>query len=83
MNKPLVILGIILSVIGGIGIIYILELAIALIFGITLIIVGIGIDIGKFSKKSLEGVEVTEFCPRCGSAIEKGTKFCPYCREKL
>ncbi|NVM53701.1 MAG: zinc-ribbon domain-containing protein [Candidatus Helarchaeota archaeon] len=83
MNKPLTIFGIISIFLGVIGGFYIIEFWVAAIVGIALIIIGVGVDIGKFSKSSIGEDSVTEFCPKCGSAIKKGSKFCPYCREKL
>jgi hypothetical protein len=81
MNKVLLIIGIILTVIGGIGIFYIVEFAIAIIFGITFIIVSL--SVGSASKKSVPKDESIEFCPNCGSAIKKDSRICAYCGKKL
>jgi hypothetical protein len=67
---------------GGIGVFYAPEFAIAIIMGITGVIVGIAVDVGKHPKRALKD-EGIEFCSKCGSAIKKGSKFCPYCQEKL
>ncbi|HUX98385.1 MAG TPA: zinc ribbon domain-containing protein [Candidatus Deferrimicrobium sp.] len=83
MNKPLLIIGIILTVIGGIGMIYIVESAIALLFGITFIIIAVTIDVGGSHKKAVPKEEGIEFCPNCGSAIKKNSRVCAYCGEKL
>jgi hypothetical protein len=82
MNKPLIVIGLILIVLGGIGVLYALEFTIAIIIGVTIIIVGITVDISKYSKREFKD-EAIEFCPHCGSSIKKGEKFCPYCQEKI
>lgn len=82
MNKPLFLIGLILIILGGIGVVYLLEFAIAIIIGIVAIIVAIAVDVGKYSKRALKD-EAIEFCPKCGSSVKKGAKFCPYCQEKL
>ena len=83
VNKPLVILGIILLGLGGIGAYYIIELFAVVVIGITLVIVGITVGSGRFSKHSVVDDSGVEFCPNCGSTIAKGSKFCGYCSEKL
>ncbi|MHA1651665.1 MAG: zinc ribbon domain-containing protein [Candidatus Helarchaeota archaeon] len=83
MNKPLVITGVILIILGAIGGIYIFEFIIAIIFGIPFIIIGALIDIGRIHKKLHDTEDNIEFCPNCGAAVKKGANFCPYCRKKL
>ena len=80
MNKPITIIGIILILLGAIGMFYMVEFVIALIIGFTMTVIGIAVDVGKFSKT--DGT-TTEFCSNCGSNIKKGAKFCPYCKKKL
>ena len=83
MNKPLFITGIILTVLGGVGMIYIVELAAALVIGIALVIVGITLGNTRSSKRSIVNDSAVEFCPNCGSTIAKGSKFCGYCSAKI
>ena len=82
MNKLLMIFGVFLIGVGIIGILFLVELAVAIIIGIILESIGIVINGGNKGKKDL-GVEVTEFCPNCGASIKKDINFCPYCRKKL
>ncbi len=83
VNKPLTIIGIILLIMGGVGTYFFIEFWLAIIFGITLVVVGIAVSSGRFSKRAIADNSAIEFCPHCGSSIKKGSKFCGYCSGKL
>jgi hypothetical protein len=83
MFKPLTILGILLIVGGTIGYFYTNYFALAIIFGVTILIVGITVDVRSKPEGALEGEPATLFCPNCGSAVNRNANYCPYCRKKL